>query len=139
MYAENQHLDNFDADNMLSDELKQLAFAHLERVALEQLLVIERMVDAEVMPLLEIVRSTFVLDRLQNSISSYHALQFPPAQRNLIKSTLRDLCAAMKDHAVDLVDGFGVPEFLLGEIGNDWLACNAEPKMPISTTIEAKF
>ena len=98
-------------------------------------------------PLLEIIRSTFVLDRLQNTTSSYpllffpsplslnkyfdevsyHALPFPLSQRVMIKSTLRDLCGAMKDKAVDLVNGFGVPDFLLGEIGNDWLACNAEP------------
>lgn len=57
----------------------------------------------------------------------YLTLQFSRALMNLIKNTMRDLCGAMKPHAVDMVDSFGVPDFLLGEIGNDWLQSNACP------------
>ncbi len=39
----------------------------------------------------------------------------------------KELCKDMKQHAVDLVDAFGVPDYLLGEIGNDWLKRNAKP------------
>jgi acyl-CoA oxidase len=110
--------DAFAAFNAVQDHLLLTARAHVERLVLEHFTAaIERCDDPEVKALLDKVCDLHVMAALESDRGWFmeHG-QLSAARAKAVITNVNRLCRELRPHARLLVDAFGIPEALLGEI-----------------------
>jgi acyl-CoA oxidase len=109
-------MDSFEAMNRCQDHLVELATAHVERVALERMLeAVKRAPTPGVSETLRSLAQLFALDRLEAHRAWYlEAGYMEPAKSRAIRALVNTLCGEVREHAVFLVDAFGIPDEILG-------------------------
>lgn len=109
-------MDSFEAMNRVQDHLIELATAHMERVVLEtfQRAVSDAPDDAIADALTPLVQ-LYALDRIELNRSWYlEAGYLEPPKSRAVRALVNKLCGEIRPVAVPLVDGFGIPDDLLG-------------------------
>ncbi len=104
--------DEFTVFNTTQDHVLEAARTHVERVVLESFVAaIARCTDPAAKALLEQVCTVHVLSGLERDRAWYveHG-RLTPARSRVITGLLNAACARVRPHALDLVDGFGIPE-----------------------------
>eukprot|EP00744_Colponema_vietnamica_P001160 GILI01001952.1.p2 GENE.GILI01001952.1~~GILI01001952.1.p2 ORF type:complete len:666 (-),score=236.66 GILI01001952.1:73-2070(-) len=113
--------DSFDAWNDNLDLVLALGRAYVERVAVEKFIEKINSVDADLRPLLQHLCCLYALSRIEADLSWYLGFgYFAPNKAKAIQMEVNDLCNELRPFALDAVNGFGVPEHLLGPIAFDW-------------------
>ncbi len=101
-------MDSFDAFTECQDHLVATARAHVERIVLEQFV-------AAAPPELDPLRSLYALSRLEADRAWFlEAGEFTAAKSRAIRAEVNALCRELRPHAVALVEGFNIPDNLLG-------------------------
>ena len=101
----------YNAFTSLQNELLSLAFAHVERVILEQFDAGIRVCsDASLLPVLGKLRSLFALSHLEKGRAWFlEQVVFTPARSRQVTAEVDALCASLRHEAVALVNSFGIP------------------------------
>ena len=71
------------------------------------------------------LRSLYALWRIDNDPSFTRHHYFPSYLQDKIHEDTNALCADLAQHIRCLVDGFAIPDHLLGTIAGDWEAANS--------------
>ena len=111
-------MDSFDALNEVQDHVVTLARAHTERVLLDRLSDgVAKAPTPGLSEMLATVRAVFALSRIQADRGWFLEVGYidPPKSR-AIRAQVNELCTAMREHAVLLVDSFGIPHSVLPEV-----------------------
>lgn len=109
-------VDSFEAMNRCQDHLVELAVAHVERVALERMLeAVARAPSPGTSETLRSLAQLHALERIETHRAWYlEAGYLEPAKSRAIRALVNTLCGEVREQAVFLVDGFGIPDDLLG-------------------------
>ncbi|HZD66056.1 MAG TPA: acyl-CoA dehydrogenase [Acidimicrobiales bacterium] len=105
----------FEVFNAVQDHVVAAAHAHLERQVLDAFVAgIESCPDEDLRRVLDRVCDLHVLSHLEGARGWFleHG-RLSPSRAKAIVAGVNDCCAALRPHAVALVDAFGVPEELL--------------------------
>jgi acyl-CoA oxidase len=108
--------DPFAVFNDAQDHVLLAARVHVERVVLESFVAaIERCTDPGARELLEQVCTLHVLAGLERDRAWYveHG-RLTPARSRALPRLVNDACSRLRPHALELVDGFGIPDAWLG-------------------------
>ncbi len=110
--------DSFNAFNQCQQSLVDLAFAHIERIVLEQfLLVIEKVGSEHEKQILLKLCQLFAIGQIEKHKGWYLENDYMSGSKTEAISELHlKLCAEIREDAVDLVDAFKIPEELLPEL-----------------------
>lgn len=108
-------LDSFDALNACQHHLVTLAQAHTERLLLEAFQDgVARAPSLGLSETLGTLSQLFALSRLEADRGWFlEAGYFEPAKSKAIRHQVSDLCSAVREYAVPLVDAFGIPDDVL--------------------------
>ena len=108
-------MDSFDAFNVSQHHLVQVAFAHIERVILEQfILQVEQTKDAGCHAILKKLCQLFALSQMEKNKGWYLENGYmEPAKTKAIRKLVNQLCWDIRKEAVPLVDAFKIPESCL--------------------------
>ncbi|HWA35803.1 MAG TPA: acyl-CoA dehydrogenase, partial [Cyclobacteriaceae bacterium] len=108
-------MDSFDAFNVSQHHLVQVAFAHVERVILEQfILQVERTQDAGCKAVLKKLCALFALSQMEKNKGWYlESGYMEGAKTKAIRKMVNHLCWDIRQEAVPLVDAFNIPEVCL--------------------------
>lgn len=111
-------MDSFEALNDCQDHLITLARAHVERLTLEAIQdAVARAPDAGTSETLRTIAQLYALERLQENRAWYlEAGYFEPAKSRAVRREVGALCRELREIAVPLVHGFGIPDDVLGAI-----------------------
>lgn len=111
-------MDSFQAINECQDHLVALSRAHAERIMLERLQ--DAVVHAPTPGMndaLGTLGALYALSRMHAHSGWYLETGYiDPPKARAIRSEVNDLCHEVREHAVLLVDAFGIPEPLLPEL-----------------------
>ncbi|GAB3623357.1 acyl-CoA dehydrogenase [Mariniluteicoccus endophyticus] len=110
--AGDQKSDAFAVFNGAQDHLVDTATAHVERVVLESFVEgIERCGDPEAKEMLGRLCDLYALSTIEKHRAWYmeHDRLSPDRSKRLI-TLVNQLCADLRPHALDLVEGFGIPD-----------------------------
>ena len=109
-------MDSFDAINDVQDHLLVAAQAHIERVLAESFAeTVETVDDGPLRDILATLRDLFALWRIHEDRGWFLAHGVLAANKaRAVRDLVRRLCRELRPHAVALVDGFGIPESVLG-------------------------
>ena len=112
-------VDSFAAMNACQTHLLSLAHAHAERVTLESFHVrIKRCEDESVRGLLEQLAALFALAALERDRAWFLESDYVEVGKSkAIRREVIDLCAELTPYALTLIDGFGIPDALVGAPG----------------------
>jgi acyl-CoA oxidase len=112
-------MDSFDAFNVCQHHLVQVAFAFIERIILEQFQkAIESVADPECKGVLTKLCSLFALSQIDKNKGWYLEQNYMEGSKTkAIRKLLNQLCWEVRQDAVPLVNAFGIPDVLLGDIG----------------------
>jgi acyl-CoA oxidase len=108
--------DPFTVFNAAQDHVIGTARAHVDRVILESFVAaIDACEDAAAKAMLDRVCDLFALGTIEADKGWYleHG-RISPARSKQVTAAVNDLCAALRPHAQDLVDAFGIPTGWLG-------------------------
>ncbi|WP_270888126.1 acyl-CoA dehydrogenase family protein [Pedococcus sp. 5OH_020] len=108
--------DAFAVFNDAQDHVVTLARAHVERLVLEAFVAaIASCEDQAAASLLGSVCDLYALSTIESAKGWYleHG-RITPARSKQVTAAVNDLCAALRPHAQDLVDAFGIPRAWLG-------------------------
>jgi acyl-CoA oxidase len=105
----------FDALNRCQDHLIHLALAHVETQLLRAFQEgVARAPDAAISETLRTLAQLFALERLEEDRAWFlEAGYFEPVKSRAIRAEVNVLCREIRDVAVPLVDGFGIPDDVL--------------------------
>ncbi|TVP55466.1 MAG: acyl-CoA oxidase [Gemmatimonadales bacterium] len=108
-------MDSFHAMNECQDHLVSLARAHAERRVLEEFRrAVEAAPDPEVTGVLTRLMELWALSRLEEDRAWFLETGYMEgSQSRAIRSLVNQLCGELKDDAVALTEGFGIPPELL--------------------------
>ncbi|CAN5572322.1 acyl-CoA dehydrogenase [soil metagenome] len=108
-------MDSFDAFNVSQHHLVQVAFAHVERVILEQfVLQVENTKDAQCKAVLKKLCQLFALSQIEKNKGWYlESGYMEGAKTKAIRKLVNQLCWDIRQEAVPLVDAFKIPESCL--------------------------
>jgi acyl-CoA oxidase len=108
-------MDSFDAFNVSQHHLLQVGFAHIERVILEQFIhQVEATEDSAIKAALKQLCQLFALSQIENNKAWYlESGYMEPAKTKAIRKLVNQLCWDIRQHAVPLVNAFGIPDNLL--------------------------
>ena len=108
-------MDSFDAFNVSQHHLVQVAFAHIERVILEQfILQVEQTKDAGCQAVLKKLCQLFALSQLEKNKGWYlESGYMEGVKTKAIRKMVNQLCWDIRQEAVPLVDAFNIPESCL--------------------------
>lgn len=108
-------MDSFDAFNVSQHHLVQVAFAHIERVILEQfILQVEQAKDAGCQAVLKKLCQLFALSQLEKNKGWYlESGYMEGVKTKAIRKMVNQLCWDIRQEAVPLVDAFNIPESCL--------------------------
>ncbi len=108
-------MDSFDAFNVSQHHLVQVAFAHVERVILEQfILQVARTTDEGCKAILTKLCQLFALSQMEKNKGWYlESGYMEPAKTKAIRKLVNQLCWDIRKEAVPLVDAFRIPEVCL--------------------------
>jgi len=111
-------LDSFDAFNVSQHHLVQVAFAHVERVILEQfILQVERTKDEGCKKVLTKLCQLFALSQMEKNRGWYlESGYLEGVKTKAIRKMVSQLCWDIRQEAVPLVDAFKIPESCLAPI-----------------------
>ena len=109
-----------------SDLVQHTAHAYGERVVNDAMLQAIKSADPDIQGVLESLRSLYCLSRFETWMGWYLSEGLmSPSQAQAITKRSRELCAELGSQAIELVNGFGVPEHVLrSPIARDWVAFN---------------
>ena len=110
-----------------SDTVQGVANAFAERVVLERVIATTESCDEGLRPMLNLLRSLFVLSRVEADLGWFLSEEvLTPRQGRAVSETLRDLCREVAPHALKLCDAFGIADHMLhSPITGDWVEYNA--------------
>ena len=105
-------MDSFDAFNVSQHHLVHVAFAHVERVILEQFIQqVERTKDAGCQAVLRKLCQLFALSHMEKNKGWYlESGYMEAAKTKAIRKLVNELCWDIRQEAVPLVDAFNIPE-----------------------------
>jgi len=108
-------MDSFEALNDCQDHLITLARAHVDRLTLEAMQrAVARAPSAGLSDTLQTIAQLYALERLEEHRAWYlEAGYFEPAKSRAVRSEVGALCREVREIAVPLVHGFGVPDEVL--------------------------
>jgi acyl-CoA oxidase len=108
-------MDSFDAFNVSQHHLVQVAFAHVERVILEQfILQVEKTSDPGCQAILKKLCQLFALSQIEKNKGWYlESGYMEPVKTKAIRKLVNQLCWEIRKEAVPLVDAFRIPEVCL--------------------------
>ena len=111
-------LDSFDAFNVSQHHLVQVAFAHVERVILEQfILQVDRTKDEGCKKVLTKLCQLFALSQMEKNRGWYlESGYMEGGKTKAIRKMVNQLCWDIRQEAVPLVDAFNIPESCLAPI-----------------------
>jgi acyl-CoA oxidase len=111
-------MDSFEAVNEVQDHLIALARAHVERVMLEAFHAgIADVADEAARPALERLAALYALSRIEADRAWFlEAGYLEPAKSRAVRGLVTSLARESASSAPELVDGFGIPDFLLPEL-----------------------
>ena len=111
-------MESFQAVNEVQDHLVQLAKAHAERIVLDAFQeACARAPDPGLSELLSDTAALFALSRMEAHRGWFLEAGYLEAPKSkAIRSEVGALCGEVREYAVALVDGFGIPEALLPEL-----------------------
>ncbi len=109
-------MDSFDAFNVSQHHLIQVGFAHIERVILEQFInQVERTDNLKLKSNLTELCQLFALTQIENNKAWYlESGYMEPLKTKAIRKLVNQLCWDIRQHAVPLVNAFGIPDSCLG-------------------------
>ena len=107
-----------------SDHVQHTAHAYGEGVVNDAMLRAIKEADPDIQGVLESLRSLYCLSRFETWMGWYLSEGLlSPSQAQAITRCSRELCAELGSQAIELVNGFGVPEHMLrSPIAHDWVA-----------------
>jgi acyl-CoA oxidase len=107
---------DFEAVNRLGDHMLFVARAHLERVTLEAFIAgIEACADPAARRVLERLCSLFALGSIATDAAWFlEHNRISAARAKAINAQVNALCAELRPHALEVVEGMGIPESWLG-------------------------
>ncbi|XP_002991925.2 acyl-coenzyme A oxidase, peroxisomal [Selaginella moellendorffii] len=110
-----QRLGSFGAWNRCLNHLLTLAESHIESVILAKFIeAVNRCPDKDVRSLLKLVCDLYALDRIWEDIGTYRNQDYvAPNKAKAIHRLVEYLSYEVRGVAKELVDGFGVPDFVL--------------------------
>jgi len=105
-------MDSFDAFNVSQHHLVQVAFAHVERVILEQFIrQVEETKDADIKVVLKKLCQLFALSQIEKNKGWYlESGYMEGVKTKAIRKMVNQLCWDIRQEAVPLVNAFGIPE-----------------------------
>lgn len=107
-------MDGFEALLAVQDHLVALATAYVERVAAEAFHAAVARAAPELRPPLALLADLFALGLLERAEGWYLGSGLiEPVKSKAIRELVNQLCAAVRPHAVSLVDAFGIPDAIL--------------------------
>ncbi|NLU84128.1 acyl-CoA dehydrogenase [Rhodococcus sp. HNM0569] len=108
--------DPFDAFNFVQDHVLHAAAAHIDRVVLEAFVAgIEECADDEAKDLLGQVCDLYALTVIEEDKAWFVEHRHLSVERaKAVTRGINERCRTLRPHAETLVDGFGIPESLLG-------------------------
>ena len=108
-------MDSFDAFNVSQHHLVHVAFAHVERVILEQFILhVEQTKDAGCQTVLKKLCQLFALSQLEKNKGWYlESGYMEGVKTKAIRKMVNQLCWDIRQEAVPLVDAFKIPESCL--------------------------
>ncbi|HUP19399.1 MAG TPA: acyl-CoA dehydrogenase, partial [Gemmatimonadota bacterium] len=110
-------IDPFEAFNRVQDHLETLAVAHAEWVALRAFLDGVEAAPEDVRPLLADVARLYALERMEADRAWFlEAGYVESAKSRAIRAEVGALCRELREHARVLVDGWGIPDGVLGAV-----------------------
>jgi acyl-CoA oxidase len=110
-------IDAFEAFNRVQDHLETLAVAHTEWVALQAFLDGVDAAPEDVRPLLADVARLYALERMEADRAWFlEAGYVESAKSRAIRAEVGALCRELREVAVELVDGWGIPDGVLGAV-----------------------
>ena len=123
-------LDAWNANQILAEEL---ARAHTERLIVE---IFHGCIDARIQEgdtgiaeILKLCGELYALRRIDTQPVFLRLRALSPMKAEAVHDEILRLCEALRPHAIDLVDAFGIPGHLLAPIAFDWVAHNSRAKL----------
>ena len=111
-------MDSFEAFNQCQHHLVQVGFAYIDRIILEQFIEqIEQTGDEGCKKVLKKLENLFALAQIEKNKGWYLENGYMEGVKSkAIRRMIDTLCSDLREEAVPLVDAFGIPENLLGDI-----------------------
>ena len=111
-------MDSFEAFNQCQHHLVQVGFAYIDRIVLEQFIEqIENTSDEGCKNVLRKLGNLFALAQIEKNKGWYLENGYMEGVKSkAIRRMIDTLCSDLREEAVPLVDAFGIPETLLGDI-----------------------
>lgn len=111
-----QGLDSFLALVDVQDHVMSVAHAHVERLVAEQFIAgIQECRQPEVSSALNLLEALFALSRIHQDRGWFlESGYLSTAKSHAIRKQINELCSEIRPDAVGLVNGFGIPDSLLG-------------------------
>jgi len=109
---------------------EDLARAHVERLVFEVFCgVVDTVEDPGLRDLLDLCGTVHALKRVDEQAVFVRNECLSPKKAREVHEELIRLCAVMKEHSLELVECFGIPDFLLAPIAFDWVDHNARARL----------
>lgn len=106
----------FDAFNSVQDHVLHAASAHIDRIVLEAFVAgISSCEDAKTKELLGQVCDLYALSVIEEDKAWFIEHRYLSTERSkAVTRGINERCKSLRPHALELVEGFGVPDQLLG-------------------------
>ena len=116
LQSKSKESSSFDAFNAVQDHVLHAASAHIDRIIFEAFIAgIESCEDATTKDLLEEVCDLYALSVIEDDKAWFIEHRYLSTERSkAVTRAINERCRTLRPHAELLVDGFGVPEALVG-------------------------
>eukprot|EP01132_Coremiostelium_polycephalum_P006745 gene6745-8363_t len=128
--VKNEKMTGLQAWNNSADLINQLATAYIERITAEKFLEEIQSSSEEIKPILTSLCILFELTKIEEDMGWFLSNKyFAPVKAQAIRNAINKMCTSLKDHAIPLVKGFGIPDqFITAPIAGDWVSHFSNPK-----------
>ncbi len=110
-------MEPFEAFNRCQDHLETLAVAHTEWTTLQAFQTGVAGAPADARPVLADLACLYALERLEHDRAWFlEAGYFEPVKSRAVRAEVGTLCRELRMHARELVDGWGIPDAVLGAV-----------------------
>ncbi len=131
LQSKSKEMSEFEAFNAVQDHVLHAAGAHIDRIILEAFVAgISSCEDDEARELLEQVCDLYALSVIEDDKAWFIEHRFLSTERaKAVTRGINERCRTLRPHALQMVDGFGVPEELLGAamLGHPQTGSDEEP------------
>ena len=109
-----------------SDLVQDLALAYGEKIILQQFINTIDTADESLKPILQKLRALYGLCKIEKHLTWFMTEGLLPLKSGrLVPQEIRELCAELRPHALQLCEGFGIPEHMcFAPIAGDWEGYN---------------